>query len=108
VPVELEPRQTLERIPIPLLPQPPKLLDRAGQNASAAVQHFFESRSWSIGAGGGFYYRGCYFTYIDTEPRWLVAMGLAINAVYATVGGPHLGLRVRARALSDWAHLVSG
>lgn len=96
----------LERITIPVLPAPDGELARAGSNARAAVVHFFESRSWASNAGGGFYYRGCCSTWIVSDPRWLAAMGLALNAVTAAVSGPAIDPLVRSRALDAWRELA--
>jgi hypothetical protein len=98
--------RAIEQIPIPLLVAPEGSLQRGTRRAVLAVEAFFESRSWAVGAGGGFYYRGCYFTYIVTDPHWLVAMGLAINAATAITAAPVLDLTTRRNALSAWAALV--
>lgn len=99
-------RRAIEQIPISLLVAPEGSLQRGAGRAVSAVQAFFESRSWTVGAGGGFYYRGCYFTYIVTDPQWLVAMGLAINAATAITAAPLLDPTTRRHALSAWAALV--
>jgi hypothetical protein len=97
----------LEKITTPVLPAPAGELERAASNASSAVIGFFESRSWATGAGGGFYYRGCYFTWVVSDPRWLAAMGLALNAVRAAVTGPAMDPAVRRRAFEEW-HALAG
>ncbi len=94
-----------EQIPIPLLPASPGL-ERGASNAFSACWTFFESRSWTVGEGGSVYYRGCYFTYIVTEPHWLVAMGLAHNALMAHVAGPTLKPDTRRQVLTAWAYLA--
>ena len=93
-----------EHIPIPLL-QAPK--DHPGvRNAFGAVMTWTENRSWAAGQGGGFYYRGCYFTWVVSDPQWLMAMGLAYNAAIALAGGPQIAPDVRADALAAWSALV--
>lgn len=96
-----------EQIPIPLLAYPKD--DRGSRNAAAAVMHWTENRSWAAGEqGGGFYYRGCYFTYVVTDPRWLIAMGLAYNAAIALTRGPNIVPNHRSAALDAWADLAHG
>jgi hypothetical protein len=95
-----------ERIPVPLLPVPANEL--GARNAAGATMTWTETKSWAAGHGGGFYYRGCYFTYIVSDPQWLMAMGLAYNAAVATALGPGLAPDVRRIALAAWADLTDG
>jgi hypothetical protein len=100
-------RLPMEQIPIPLLVAPKGSLQDGARRAASAVMEHFESRSWAAGAGGGFYYRGCYFTYIVTDQHWLVAMGLAINAAIAMAAAPAFDVTSRRNALSAWEGLVA-
>jgi len=53
-------------------------------------------------------YRGCYFTYVVTDPQWLMAMGLAYNAAVALTLGPNIVADRRSAALEAWADLTRG
>ena len=71
--------------------------------------NWMENRSWAAGQhGGGFLYRGCYFTYVVTDPQWLMAMGLAYNAAVALTLGPNIVADRRSAALEAWADLTRG
>ena len=91
-----------------LISAPGGELERAAQNATGAIVRFFEARTWSLGIGGGFYYRGCYFTWIVSEPRWLLAMNRAFSAAFGLIGGPSIDPALRDRALAEWAELTAG
>jgi hypothetical protein len=96
-----------EQIPIPLFQVPKD--DHGVENAASMVMRWTENTSWAKGSvGGGFYYRGCYFTYIVSDPKWLMAMGLAYNAAVALASGPHIAPAARAVALASWATLAGG
>jgi hypothetical protein len=96
-----------EQIPIPLLAYPKD--DRGAYNAAGAAMNWTENRSWAAGQqGGGFLYRGCYFTYVVTDPRWLMAMGLAYNAAVALALGPNIAPDERTTVLAAWAGLTRG
>ena len=56
--------------------------------------------------GGGFSYRGCYFTYVVSDQQWLMAMGLAYNAAVAIALGPAIPRYQRLPALKAWAELT--
>lgn len=94
-----------ERIPIPLLEFPHD--DRGASNAASTVMWWTESKSWSVGSGGGFFYRGCYMTYIVSDPQWLMAMGLARNAAVAMAAGPAISAAHRDAATAAWSELVA-
>jgi hypothetical protein len=95
-----------EAIPIPLLAKPGGIVQRGVQNAVECVMNWTENRSWAVGDGGGFYYRGCYLTYVVSDPNWLTAMGLAYNAAVAIAGGPAIDAVARQAALAAWRQLV--
>ncbi len=95
-----------EAIPIPLLPKPDGPAGNGVQNAVGCAMNWVETRSWVAGVGGGFYYRGCYDTYVVDDHGWLTAMGLAYNAAVAIAGGPAVATRERASALTAWRDLV--
>jgi hypothetical protein len=97
-------RRPFGRIPIELLPVPDS--EPGAANASRDAIDWTEKRSWSAGQGGGFYYRGCYFVYIVSDPQWLMAMGLAHNAAVTLALGPNVMPFAREAALRAWANLI--
>jgi hypothetical protein len=69
---------------------------------------WLEARGWQLGdEAGGHYYRGCYFNYNLSEPHWLAALGIVMDAAAALALGPELDPAERQRVLTDWQRLLA-
>lgn len=91
-------------IPIEMLDPPDN--EPGPGNATSFVRMWMESRSWVSGVGGDFGYSGCYFVYRVTDPQWLVAMGLARNAVVALAARDWFAPATVDAALRAWQDLA--
>lgn len=76
------------------------------RRAAFTAMLWLEDRGWQLGdEAGGHYYRGCYFSYNLSEPHWLAALGIVMDAAAAIGLGPALDPVERQRVLADWQRL---